>query len=303
MAGRTPALSLIVPTRQRVGSLRNLLDSLHATALAPGALEVVLVVDADDGPTLAFRHAGLALTPVVIPPGRTMGTLNAEGYRASRGDFVMLLNDDVVAQTPGWDEKVLRRLRRFPDGIVLVHVNDTLLRDNLCTFPIVSRTFCKLAGGICPVEYVRYRIDDHIEDVFNLLGRLGHRRTIYLPDVVFEHGNRVVQPSGHAEYHSLPDLLAVDAPRFLTLFPDRKQLAVTLLAHIEGSLSPERLEHAHRILNAIADPFGLRMPDRLQVESDVPLARRLLRRFAGMTAQTYRRALRAVRRRLTGKEW
>src|SRR5262249_48089018 len=151
---------------------------------------------------------------------QTMGTLNTEGYRASRGVFVMLLNDDVIARTPGWDEKVLRRLRRFPDGIVLVHVNDTLLRENLCTFPIVSRIFCELAGGICPTEYVRYRIDDHIEDVFNLLGRIGHRRTIYLPDVVFEHRNSETRPEGHAEYHSVPDILAVDATRFLALFSE-----------------------------------------------------------------------------------
>src|SRR5207249_4787352 len=130
----------------------------------PESFEVVLVIDADDEPSVAFRHPGLALTHAVGPPGRTMGRLNADGYRSARGDFVMLLNDDVVARTPGWDDKVLARLRRFADGIVLVHVNDTLLREHLCTFPIVSRTFCELAGGVCPEEYVRYRIDDHVED-------------------------------------------------------------------------------------------------------------------------------------------
>jgi hypothetical protein len=68
----------------------------------------------------------------------------------------------------------------------------------------------------------------------------------------------------------------VDAPRFLALFPERKRLALKLLAHIEGSLSPERLERARQILATIDDPFALRVPGRLRVETDVPLARQLL---------------------------
>src|SRR5262245_21851210 len=114
LSART-ALSLIVPTRRRTESLRNLLDSLVATAAHPDDLEVVLVVDADDGPSIDFLHPKLTLRHAIVPPGQTMGTLNSEGYRASSGDFVMLLNDDVIARTPGWDEKILRRLQRFPD--------------------------------------------------------------------------------------------------------------------------------------------------------------------------------------------
>src|SRR5262245_7732479 len=212
-----PSISLIVPTRRRVPSLWRLLDSLARTAARPGALEVVLVCDDDDPPSRSARHPALALRHVVGPPGRTMGALNQAGYQASRGDFVMLLNDDVVARTPGWDAAVLARLRRFPDGIALVHVNDTLLRDRLCTFPLVSRTFCELAGGVCPVEYRRYRIDDHIEDVFNLLAFLGLKRTFYLPDVIFEHLNAVPVPGAAPEYHSIPEVLALDAPLFLAL--------------------------------------------------------------------------------------
>jgi glycosyltransferase involved in cell wall biosynthesis len=291
MSEPTPALSIIVPTRNRVESLRILLDSLRATASHPAAIEVVLVVDADDGASATFEYSGLAVRKVVVPPGRTMGALNGAGYRASRGDFVMLLNDDVIARTAGWDAKVHSRLRRYADGVILVHVNDTLMRENLCTFPIVSRTLCELAGGICPEEYVRYRIDDHIEDVFNLLGRVGHRRTVYLPDVVFEHGNGVVQPAGHAEYHSVPHLLAADAPRILAQFPQRKRLVLKLVAHIEGKISPARLEGVRRVLDAIDDPFALRVPGRLLVETDVPLARRLLRRLTAVTAETYRRTV------------
>jgi hypothetical protein len=308
MTSTRPLLSIIVPTRQRTESLRHMLDSLAGMADCRDCFEVVLVVDADDGPSVAFRHPTLALTHVVVPPGQTMGALNMAGYRGARGDFLMLLNDDVVARTRGWDTKVLARLRRFPDGIVLVHPNDTLLRDNLCCFPIVSRAFCDLAGGICPEEYLRYRIDDHIEDVFNLLGQLGQKRTIYLPDVVFEHRNAVRENGGPAEYHSIPEILAQDAPRFLELFPARKRLAVRLLEHIEGPLAPARAELVRRTLAGISGPFALRVRSRLLIETDEPAGRRAHRFLLGV----WRRGLacyrdrgshglwRAVQRRVAG---
>jgi hypothetical protein len=259
---RRPTFSLIVPTRRRTDQLRRFLDSVAATASCPAAVDVVLVVDADDPASAAVRHDALAVRHVVVPPGRPMGALNTAGYAASAGDHLMLLNDDVIIRTRGWDEVALRCFRRFPDGIALVHVNDTLMRDHLCTFPLVSRTFCELAGGICPAEYVRYRIDDHIEDVFNLLAALGERRTVYLPDVVFEHLNAVEHPEAGRVYQSDPDVLALDAPRFDALFGDRKELALRLLAHIEGGICPTALAERRRQLDALADPFALRVRGR-----------------------------------------
>src|SRR5262249_29358493 len=152
--------------------------------------------------SLTFTFRGLPVRRVVVQPGRTMGTLNSAGYDACAGQYVMLLNDDVVARTPGWDRRIRRCFRAHADGILLVHPNDTVFEDRLCTFPVVSRTYCTLAGGVCPSVYARYRIDDHIEDVFNLLGVLGERRIVYLPGVVFEHLNYVLHPAGLRQYFS-----------------------------------------------------------------------------------------------------
>jgi glycosyltransferase involved in cell wall biosynthesis len=296
----SPTFSLLVPTRARTPRLRRLLDSLLATARDPRRIEVVLVVDEDDPESVAFHHDGLPLTRVVVPPGRPMGELNALGYEASSGDYVMLLNDDVVARTPGWDEVVLRRLRDFPDGVVLIHVNDTLLRDHLCAFPIVSRAFCELGGGLCPREYQRYRIDDHIEDIFNLLAALGERRTVYLPDVVFEHHNAVVLADGTREYHSDPAVLALDAPRFLRLFPRRKEIALRLLEHIECRRWQARAKAARRRLAEIDDPFSLRVPGRqLGSPGPRPLAGFLQRLRRCWDRNGARGLVQAIHRRLT----
>jgi len=256
------AISLIVPTRERPDQLRRFLASVAATASRPEQLEVILVTDDDDSASAASSHPRLAIRPVVGPPGRTMGALNRAGYAASTGKYVMLLNDDVVVRTRGWDRAVLRAASRFPDGIALIHVNDTLIRDHLCTFPFVSRTFCELAGEICPPDYQRYRIDDHIEDVFNLLGRLGVRRTVYLPDVVFEHLNVIEHPTAGRVYESDPAILAADAPRFLAHFPARKELALRLLEVIERESDSARMAARHTELATLTDPFSLRIPGR-----------------------------------------
>ena len=265
-----PALSLIVPTRGRADSLSRFLDSVVTTASDLSKIEIVLVVDADAIPTLADPR--LRLSFVVGPPGRTMGALNADGYAASHGTFVMLLNDDVVVRTPGWDDRVLAAARHFVDGVVLVHVNDTLMRQNLCTFPLVSRSLCELMGGICPREYLRYCIDDHIEDVFNLLAFLGERRTIYLPEVVFEHMNAVEVAHGVHEYHAEPQTLALDGPRFLALFDARKRFVLDLLDVLAPGGSRRSRESA---LAAVTDPIALRVPTRQIVWSATPSPIRL----------------------------
>ena len=261
-----PTFSLIVPTRGRKALLRRFLDSLTATATHPETLEVILVVDEDDLESVHFSFSALTLKHVVVSPGLTMGALNMAGYEASSGRYLMLLNDDVVVRTAGWDDTILACLRDFPDDIVLIHVNDTLMQHHLCTFPLVSRTFCELAGGICPRDYLRYRIDDHIEDVFNLLGVLGERRTVYLPEVVFQHDNFVEQ-QGHHVYLSEPNILARDAPTFLAFFPQRKELALKLLEHIEGRVAETVTAARRRRLERIKDPFSLRTPQRLRVIS------------------------------------
>ncbi len=291
-----PLFSLIVPTRGRSAPLRRMLDSVADTAAHPERIEVVLVVDADDPASLA-THTRLAVRHAVVPPGQTMGALNNAGFAASTGDFVMLLNDDVIVRTRGWDAIALRCFRRFPDPFVLLHVNDTLMRDHLCTFPLTSRALYELCGEVCPAEYERYRIDDHIEDVFNLLAVMGERRVVYLPDVVFEHDNATLHPEAGAVYQSDPAILAADAPRFDALLPRRKELALKVCAAIG-------LDPAPGALDAVTNSFAIRTPGR-QIVVRTPWwrgpAEALSRAFALANRARKKSAgefLRALRKRL-----
>ncbi len=286
----SPVLSLIVPTRRRPERLRTFLARVAETADDPKALEVVLVIDADDPESLTVASDRLTLRKVVVPPGRTMGELNAAGYEASAGRHLMLLNDDVLARTRGWDTRLRTCFADCPDGILLVHVNDTIFGKRLCTFPVVSRTFCELAGGICPRDYLRYRIDDHIEDVFNLLGLLGERRSIYLPDVVFEHTNLVEVPGGGLQYRSEETALAADAARFEALLPQRKELAVRLRRYIEECVAGAKEAAWRSRLEGVTESRGLRVPERLRVVSDSGLSSADTRVTVGLVTADGRRS-------------
>lgn len=258
-------ISLIVPTRGRPQQLARMLASLVDTTQCLAKLEVVLVVDADDPASRDVRQERLTIRHVVVPPGLTMGSLNRAGVSASTGDILMLLNDDVVARTTGWDESIRACFMAFPDGIALVHVNDTVFRKALCTFPIVSRRFCELMGGICPPDYRRYRIDDHVEELFNLLGHLGERRSLYLPDVVFEHLNHVINEHGDRQYFSEPTTLAMDAELFDRRFKERCELAIRLKSHLHPQASARTRLGWERKLARLPDGFGLRQRERLRV--------------------------------------
>lgn len=260
--------SIIIPTRQRVDKLQGLFNSFLAMTHDLSRIEIILVIDDDDLSSAAFECPGIHMERVVVRAGLKMGELNMAGYKRSSGQFIMLLNDDVVVRTRNWDEKVLSVFKSFPDEIVLVHVNDKIFQEKLCTFPFVSRTFCEQAGGICPADYVRYRIDDHIYNVFNLLSLLGKTRIVYLPDVMFEHTNTIISASGQVEYKPDEAIHAVDTKQFDELLPARKELAVRLAGLIDLHLSRDVPSLRTKLLEPLTDSVSLRRPEHMQIVSD-----------------------------------
>jgi GT2 family glycosyltransferase len=258
---REPVFSLIVPTRCRTAQLRRLLDSVRNTTSDLEQVEVVLVVDSDDEESQGFRYDAAALKSVVVPPGLTMGALNMAGYRAASGRYLMLLNDDVVLRTPGWDRQVFQVFRDVPDGMALVHVNDLVFQDTLCIFPFLTREFCSLAGGICEEGYQRYRIDDHIHNIFDLVSILGHNRRMYLPGIIFEHTNVGQTETGAPVYVPDPELHDVDTKLFHSLLDDRKRIALEVADRIQSRRNSEQRSIRQAKLGTVTDSVAIRRPE------------------------------------------
>ncbi|MGO8750261.1 MAG: methyltransferase domain-containing protein [Thermoguttaceae bacterium] len=264
-----PLISFLLPTRGRPDLAGRFLRSLHETAHRPEEIEVVLGVDEDDPQSHSIPHAKLAVRRVILPPGLTMGALNRACFEASTGRYVMLINDDVIVRTPGWDTVIYRTFARYDDELALVHVNDLLFQERLCTFPILSRKAC-LEIGICPACYRRYKIDDHIYDTYYLLAYLGHSRMIYLKDVVFAHENYTTDGPAraatlnafHADdgkvYVLDPEALDNDAREFSERFEDRKRDARKLARLIETAALDNRLAAGEHLLAKIRDSYSYR---------------------------------------------
>jgi GT2 family glycosyltransferase len=107
-------ISIVVPTRNRAGRLRALLESLAVQA-AP-AFETLVVDDASGDDTQAvIAEAGVRGIHLPAPMGPAAA--RNHGWRAARGELIVFTDDDLVAQ-PGWLRALADAHARDPEAIV-----------------------------------------------------------------------------------------------------------------------------------------------------------------------------------------
>ena len=106
-----PTVSVVVPTRDRAGYLEVALSSLCAQG--PGGAGEVLVVDdgSADSTAQVARAAGVGYLRL-DPPGGLNAARNA-GVRATTGELVAFVDDDVWAP-PGWSSALAEGAARHP---------------------------------------------------------------------------------------------------------------------------------------------------------------------------------------------
>jgi hypothetical protein len=265
--------SFLLPTRGRPKLVERFFQSIIDTAHSIERIEIILCLDDDDLESQNISSEALSIRKVVLPRGSTMGSLNRCCFGASSGRYVVLINDDVIIRTKHWDRMISEVFSVYQDDIALIHINDLLFRENLCTFPILSRKACSEIG-ICPVEYRKYRIDDHIHDTYQMLAYLGHRRILYLADVTFEHDNEVrshqtpavqVFKIGENEI-SIPhkEIIESDGHIFRDKLEERKRNALKLARLIDQANFDKKRSAYGLLLNTIKDPYTYRRKDFLK---------------------------------------
>jgi glycosyltransferase involved in cell wall biosynthesis len=178
--------SLLMPTRGRPQRALRFLQSVRETASVRERVEIILYVDEDDPGSHGIADAALDMQ-VIIGPRQSMGANNGACFERARGDIIILVNDDVVIRTPGWDEQIRALDAAVADRIYLGYGNDEFKRRRLCTFPILSRRACRVLQEPYHHAYRGAFIDYHLMDIFKRLKRAGYDRIFYLPEVVFEH--------------------------------------------------------------------------------------------------------------------
>ncbi len=227
-------ISIILPTRGRAALLKRLFNSIAETTANPGAIEIILRMDEDDTESHEIGHPGLNIKKMIRRAGATMGAITNESYAISTGRYIMLMNDDVVFRTQGWDKNVLQAFAKFPDDIALIYGNDLDQGEHMPTFPILSRRSIELFGGVCPSEYFNLCIDAHLFDIYSQLKALGHDRILYLEDTVFEHLHFIIGKSERDNTYIKKDE-PHDHYLFLSYADERTFVATRLRDQIEGS--------------------------------------------------------------------
>lgn len=117
-----PAVSVVIPTRNRSDSLRRTLDALGAQTVPPSMMEVVLVLDActDGTKGMLERHEAhfSVRTLTIDPPHRGPAVARNLGARSARGALLLFLDDDVVPD-PHLVQAHLDAHQANPDSVVL----------------------------------------------------------------------------------------------------------------------------------------------------------------------------------------
>ena len=98
-----PTVSAIIPTYNRADLVQSIVTNLHAQTRPP---EQVIVVDngSQDATQILARELGTDL--VVFPENRGFAAAVNEGIRQASGDWLLIVNNDVVLE-PAWLERLL----------------------------------------------------------------------------------------------------------------------------------------------------------------------------------------------------
>lgn len=200
------------------------------------AVEIIAYVDDDD---IGSHHLDSRDIRVdrIIGPRLAMGEYNNRCLERARGDIVILVNDDIVIRTQGWDERIRALDAEYSDKVYLGYANDLIQGRKLCTFPILSRRTCEVLVDPYPAVYRGEFIDTHILDIFKRLRYRGYDRIRYLEDVVFEHMHYGVGKAAADETYT-KRVSYKDSPRFLALRERRQEAASRLMFAVQGKNLP-----------------------------------------------------------------
>jgi len=174
-------VSVLVPTRGRVGRLRTMIASFDETTGNGPDAELVFRVDDDDHATRDFLLAWGGHRIVVGPRldgYRSMPDFFNELALAADGDVLMCGNDDMIFRTKGWPALLLRAANRHPDGLFDLGVST--LNDSHFPFSVVSRRAVERMGFLWDPRI--FWGDIFLRDVMAWFGR-----AIHVPDVEIDH--------------------------------------------------------------------------------------------------------------------
>lgn len=187
--------SLILPSRDRPEYLKFTIDNIVSTAKNIEEVEIRLGIDKDDNSTINMAKElqnKYDNIHVHIFKERKYSVYYLN--RLSKfciGKYIMVVNDDCLFKTEGWDIKSYERLEEFikdkPDGIVCGIPNDGENYNErekfgflISNFPIISNKAVKALGFFLDPRFYDAGSDLDIEIIFDKINRSLDLRDIFL---------------------------------------------------------------------------------------------------------------------------
>src|SRR5574344_1869388 len=132
MPARAPMVSIIIPSYNAAGYLRQCLGSIRDLTDYPEYEIIVVNNRSDDPDALALLHwiqQDPAIRVLDYPAPFNYSAINNFAVRHARGELVCLLNNDIEVITPGWLREMVSHATR-PDigavGAMLYYPDDTI---------------------------------------------------------------------------------------------------------------------------------------------------------------------------------
>ena len=175
-------LCVFIPTRHRREKMDECLESFRETTL--GEVDLFLVVDEDDG-----SYEGIDAEIISAKPGTLVTAVNEAAMPlADRYPALMMVSDDVIFRTPGWDLFMTGMLEQHLDGTGFVYPDDRR-RYDIPEQVLITSDIVKALGWFAEPGFGHFYID-------NVWAELGKRLGLirYCPQAVIEHMHYTVSP-------------------------------------------------------------------------------------------------------------
>ncbi len=168
-------ISVLLPSRGRPALLQQSVESLRDNAWQPDKLDICVAYDHDEWETTgktAARMLDEGLIHSIYSPGVRFGYAQLQRYynalaEKSRGEWLMLWNDDATMQTHHWDWEIDSESEDA--AALILEPKHNLSDSGFICFPIVRRALYKALGhysGETP------HVDSYLQDIGRALGRV-----------------------------------------------------------------------------------------------------------------------------------
>lgn len=180
-------IAILTPTRSRPAGLMRLYESIRKTISGKHRIIFAYYVDDDDDKLEEYKqlvftgHPNIKVVPFYSERRIIARAFNHMAMRL-RSNRMYFMNgaDDMVFDTPGWDEILSKKIVDHP--YALYYFDDGIQHEGLATFAVVSQHWIGVLGYFFP-EHIRHNyIDTYIFDVACRAGV-----TVYIPEVRLKH--------------------------------------------------------------------------------------------------------------------